>query len=223
MRPLRIACRATCGMRQGSNVISMFSRMTVAAVGLSLALGGSVAAESGAGAYLAGRQALYTSDFEAAATFYGRALARDRDNPALMENLVLSQLALGRVDRALPVARLMEEQELRSQAAHMVVAAHLIDKGEYDVLLDRDRETLGIGPLVDGLVAAWAQLGTGNRDAAMTAFDAVASENGLRSFALYHKALALASVGDFEGAEAIFNIVALVGARNVVKLRDCLC
>ncbi len=41
-------------------------------------------------------------------------------------------------------------------------------------------------------------------DAALKRFDEVADERGLRSFALYHKALALASVGDYESAEEIF-------------------
>lgn len=171
---------------------------------LSFALAAPAVAQSGAGAYLAGRQALFASDFDAAATYYGRALARDRDNPALMENFVLSQLARGRADKALPVARLMEEQGLRSQVAHMVVAADLIQTGAYADLLARDLETRGIGPLVDGLLMGWAHMGAGDRAAAMTQFDAVAAENGLRLFALYHKALALAVDGDFEAAEETF-------------------
>jgi tetratricopeptide (TPR) repeat protein len=40
---------------------------------------------------------------------------------------------------------------------------------------------------------------------AITAFDDIAEQSGLRSFGLYHKALALASVGDFEGADGIFS------------------
>lgn len=45
---------------------------------------------------------------------------------------------------------------------------------------------------------------------ALDAFDEVSKEQGLGGFAAYHKALALASVGDFEGAYAIF----LEGAMN---------
>jgi tetratricopeptide (TPR) repeat protein len=157
-----------------------------------------------AGAYLAGRQAVYANDFDAAAQYFTRALTRDPGNPQLMENVVLSQLALGRVDRAAPVALAMEEQGLRSQAAHMVAASTLIVKQDYQGLLARPPETLGIGPLVDGLLTAWAHMGAGSVAQALTEFDAVAEENGLRNFAMYHKAMALASVGDFEGAEAIF-------------------
>ncbi|GGH35241.1 Flp pilus assembly protein TadD, contains TPR repeats [Cribrihabitans marinus] len=161
-------------------------------------------ADGGAGAYLAGRQAVHKSDYDAAARYYSRALSVDPGNPALMENLVTSQLALGQIDRAFAVAQKMEAEGLRSQVAHVVVAANLIASGEFEALLARDPARQGIGPLVDGLLTAWAHLGTGAVSKALEQFDAVAKENGLRVFALYHKAMALASVGDFEGAEAIF-------------------
>ncbi|MEM7320642.1 MAG: hypothetical protein AAF408_16675, partial [Pseudomonadota bacterium] len=115
-------------------------------------------ADSGSGAYLAGRQAAYRSDFETAARYYTRALALDSSNPTLMENAVLSNLALGQVDRALPIAQMMESRELRSQIAHMVIVASLIADEDYDGLLARDIEDQGIGPLVDGLLRGWALL-----------------------------------------------------------------
>ena len=40
--------------------------------------------------------------------------------------------------------------------------------------------------------------------AALAQFDALSTEAGMQGFVMYHKALALASVGDYEGAEAIF-------------------
>ncbi|MDP5217479.1 tetratricopeptide repeat protein [Ruegeria sp. 2205SS24-7] len=163
-----------------------------------------VMADSGAGAYLAGRQAVYTSDFEAAARYYARALSEDAENPALMERVVQSRLAIGDIDGALPVARQLEEAGLRSQAAHMAAVAGLIADEDYDALLARDPEKLGVGPLIDGLLAGWAHLGTGAAAKALEQFDTVAAQDGLQGFALYHKALALASVGDFEGAEALF-------------------
>jgi len=48
-------------------------------------------------------------------------------------------------------------------------------------------------------------LGNGDMSSALKLFDSVAQESGLRSFALYHKALALASVGDFESADRIYS------------------
>ena len=69
-----------------------------------------VQAEGLAGAYLAGRQARYSGDYQAAADYFTQALARDPGNPSLMEATVVSFLSLGRIDRALPVATAMEEQ-----------------------------------------------------------------------------------------------------------------
>ena len=193
-----------------------FSRAALTAVTISLAV--PLAAQKtqspppnvalqDAGAYLAGRQAVYGSDFAAAAQYYARALMHDSDNPDLMENLVLSQLSLGQVARALPVAQRMEEMGIRSQAAHMVVAGNLIADEDYAALLTRDFKSQGIGPLIDGLLMAWAHMGEGSVSQALAQFDKVAEEKGLEGFALYHKAMALASVGDYEGAEALFAVL----------------
>jgi len=45
-------------------------------------------AEPNAGAYLAARSAGATSDYEAAAEYYTRALVGDRSNPTLLESTV---------------------------------------------------------------------------------------------------------------------------------------
>nr|WP_229801353.1 tetratricopeptide repeat protein [Tateyamaria omphalii] len=161
-------------------------------------------AQSVAGSYLAGRHAAITSDFEAAARYYQAALARDPGNAELMEDVIVSQLALGRLDRALPVARIIEEKEIRSQIAHMAIIADMLAQEDYAGYLARDTETLGIGPLVDGLLNAWALVGMEDIEGALAAFDAVSEQRGVRGFALYHKAMALAGLGQFEAAGEIF-------------------
>ncbi|MEW2917885.1 tetratricopeptide repeat protein [Ruegeria sp. ANG10] len=161
-------------------------------------------ADPGSGAYLAGRQAIYQNDYSAAEKYYAQALKADPENAALLESVVVARLALGDVARALPVAQMIEDAGLPSQAARMVITANLVADGKLDELLARDPETQGVGPLVDGLVQGWAYIGQGAMTRAMEQFDEVATQDGLRDFALYHKALALASVGDFEGAEEVF-------------------
>ncbi|PIE12940.1 MAG: hypothetical protein CSA70_08270 [Rhodobacterales bacterium] len=160
-------------------------------------------AEGLAGAYLAGRQARYDADFKVAAEYYTKALTRDMTNPALMESVVLSNLALGRIDRALPVARKMESEGLKSQISHMVLLADEAANRDFDALLKRVDDKRGIGTLIDGLIRAWALLGKGAMADAVATFDKVSEEKGQRGFGLYHKSLALALVGDFESAEAI--------------------
>ncbi|KUJ76414.1 hypothetical protein AVO45_11485 [Ruegeria marisrubri] len=185
-------------------MFSLVRHAAIAVIAAGIALPAPLAAQSGVGAYLAGRQAMHDSDYAAAAEYFVQALVRDPDNVTLMENVVHAQLALGELERAYPIAQRMEAQGLRSQVAHMVIVANLIAQEKFEELLARDPESQGIGPLVDGLLAAWAYMGTGAVSKALEQFDKVAEENGLQDFARYHKAMALASVGDFEGAEEIF-------------------
>ncbi|WP_270727453.1 tetratricopeptide repeat protein [Shimia sp. Alg240-R146] len=163
-----------------------------------------VSAEGGAGSYLAARQASYGSDYASSARYYSEALTKDPSNPALLENTVLAFLALGQMDRAMPVARKLDGDGFKSQIAEMVITSGMVQDGQYSELLTR-METRGVGPLVDGLMKAWAHIGRGSMSEAVAAFDSVATEPMLGGFSAYHKALAMASVGDFEGAQLIFD------------------
>ncbi|MCV6586194.1 MAG: tetratricopeptide repeat protein [Marinibacterium sp.] len=183
---------------------SVFLKTGLAAALLGTWLAGPAQSEAALGAYLAGRQAVYAGDFEDAARYYTRALMQDPQNLGLLESVALSNLALGRLDTALPVAQRLEASGARSQAAHMIVVAGLVRDGDFEALEARDPETVGIGPLVDGLINAWALLGLGETEAGLAQFDTVGSQGGLKGFADYHKALALASIGDFEAAEALY-------------------
>ncbi|WP_417713285.1 tetratricopeptide repeat protein [Pseudophaeobacter arcticus] len=164
----------------------------------------SAAADGLAGAYLAGRAATFESDFSTAAEYYTRALVRDPSNPLLMENVVFAHLALGQMPQAIPVAERLWQSEVRSQAANIVMVGGFALSGDYQAILDRELEIRQIHPLVDGLLEAWAQMGLGSVDKAIEVFDRVAEEEALRPFADYHKALALASAGNYGGAEALF-------------------
>ncbi|KEJ96677.1 Tetratricopeptide repeat-containing protein [Pseudosulfitobacter pseudonitzschiae] len=178
---------------------------STAATALIWTLATPLAAQDVAGPYLAARQASYLNDFGMAARYYDTALLHDTDNAALMEDATLAHLLLGDVLQALPIALKMEEAGLRSQAAHMAIIADMAQREDYDALLDRDMDTQGIGPLVDGLLTGWAHVGAGDLKAGLAGFDKVSREQGLKGFALYHKAMALAMSGEYEAAEAIFS------------------
>lgn len=177
---------------------------TACAAALSVTLGTTAMAEAASGAYLAGRHAAVRSDFRMAARFYAEALREDPQNVELMESAALSYLSLGQIEKALPLAKALDEEGQRSQIAHMLLIAGWAKDGDYRTLLDSDPDQSGIGPWVDGLVRAWAHMGAGDMTAALAQFDALSAEAGMQGFVNYHRALALASVGDFEGAEAIF-------------------
>lgn len=192
--------------------INTFARLlsTLAAAALlSAPLTLSAMAKESAGAYLAARQARFNSDYVAAATYLTRALLRDPENGELLENAAAAQVSLGRVETALPLARHLEELNLRSQIAQMILVSDLVVQEDYDALLARIADDRAISPLADGLLVAWAQLGKGDMRSALAQFDKVMKEPGMNDFAAYHKALALGSVGDFEGAAGIFSGEAL--------------
>ena len=183
-----------------------FLMSTAVAMTFSVSVGAPQAlAQSVSGAYLAGRQAASQNDFKNASTYFVKSLARDRANPELMEGAVSSLLALGKIKQAVPIAKAIEQLELRSQTASMVLIADLVMREDFDGVIARTGDNGGIGPLVDTLVSAWAKLGQGKAAAAFEEFDVVAEQPGMSGFATYHKAMAFAVVGDFEGANNLFS------------------
>ena len=182
---------------------SMRRLLGTAAIALCLWTPVEVAANSLSGDYLAGRQASFQGDIEAAAEYYGRAVMFDPENPVILERATLAEISLGDLERASTLATRVAEGGHRSQVAQMALVAQVAQAEDYESLTAQIKDDRGVGPLVDGLLLAWAALGMGDMTAALVQFDEVASQEGLRNFALYHKALALASVGDFESAGAI--------------------
>ena len=55
------------------------------------------------------------------------------------------------------------------------------------------------------LVSAWAEVGLGRMSEATATLDSLSKTQGMATFGMYHKALALASAGDYEGAHAILS------------------
>ena len=180
------------------------------------------AAQGFAGNYLAARAASMDGDFEAAAKYYSRTIARDADRPGLLENAIFAHMALGEFDRAGTLGQRLLDLGESSRIAQMGLIAQRLGNGDYAGAIALIDSGKGIGALVDGLVKAWALLGEGDMSAALVAFDDVKSVEGLGPFAAYHKALALASVGDYEGAEAIFasgSMGPVQGTRRAIMAR----
>ena len=172
---------------------------------LALGLATPAAPQGVAGAYLAARHASIFSDYRAAADYFARAIVQDPSNPILIENAVLAYLGLGEVDRAVAVARRLISLGATSQVANMALLADGIKRENFEGVLTDLAAGQSIGPLVDGLLKAWAQLGMGHMADALDSFDEVAATQGIEVFGLYHKALALALVGDFEAADEILS------------------
>lgn len=164
-----------------------------------------VSAQGVAGSYLAGRHASIYSDFRAAAQYYGRAIMADPSNPSLLENAALAYMALGEIDKAASVARRLVFLGATSQIAHMALLADHLQKENYDQAIEEMADGLSVGDTLDPMITAWAQIGAGRMSDALGTFDTLAQTQEVGLFALYHKALALASVGDFEGSAEILS------------------
>lgn len=162
-------------------------------------------AEGLAGAYLAARSASMNYDFDAAASYFTRALIQDPANVELMQSAILSHIGTGDVERAVPIARRLNDLNHEDQVANLIVLSEAVASGDFAAAAKMLDNGDSVGPLVDGLVQAWLQFGEGRMSEAVAAFDEVSKSPGLQNFGLYHKALALAAAGDMEGADEIMS------------------
>lgn len=158
-----------------------------------------------AGAYLAARAALSQNDFAAAVGLYQRALDLDPTNAALLDGAVATRLATGDIAGASAPARALLDMGSKSQPAILASVAAAATAGDFAAIKADLSDGRSIGQMTDALVLAWAELGRGSMSDALAAFDALSKDSGMRGYAMYHKALALALSGDFEGAEKILS------------------
>ena len=158
-----------------------------------------------AGAYLAARVAASESDYREAARWYERLIETGSTDPATLEGALIAHLGLGEMDRAGDLARQIIQKGGRSQPTFIAMMIDQTAREDYAPLIADIQAGRSVGKLIDDLVIAWSTLGDGRMSDAVGAFDAIAKAQGLEAFGLYHKALALASVGDFEGADNILS------------------
>ena len=157
-----------------------------------------------AGAYLAARAAASHNDFALAAEWYEPALQADPENPELLQGALVANVAVGNMEAAAKLARTLKKIGSVSQAGQMVMVADDTMKGDYAAILKDQADGATIGKLMDDLVTAWSQVGKGKISQASDTFDKMIATSGMEAFGVYHKALALAQTGDFDGAEALF-------------------
>jgi Flp pilus assembly protein TadD len=158
-----------------------------------------------AGSYLAARQAVVSGDHAQAATYFLRALEVDPTNQSLINNAVYALTALGRWDDAHALLDTSLTSDDGQELALLTRQVIRIGGGEFDEALAAIAAGEGAGPLVDGMVSGWLQLGLGNMGLAVEEFQQASNASPVASLAQYQLALARASVGDFEGADAIFS------------------
>ncbi|MGY6550149.1 MAG: tetratricopeptide repeat protein [Roseinatronobacter sp.] len=155
------------------------------------------------GAVLTGRVAVTDDDFRRIALSYERALRSEPDQGGFRELAMQGNLLSGNFERAAELAAASYAAGELSLVASVILQADEFQRGAYDAAVAAISDGRLTGPLSDAMAIAWGRLGKGSMSDALEAFDAAMTERPeLAPFALYQKALALALVGDLEGAAA---------------------
>ncbi|MDV7270500.1 tetratricopeptide repeat protein [Thioclava sp. A2] len=157
-----------------------------------------------AGAYLAARVASGVDDYVEASRYYQRLIAGGDADAGLIEAGLISEIGRANFDAALPLAQRLSGIEGNDQIAALLLLAKPVREGDFltaqSYLVERGEQW----PMGPDLVMGWLEAGLGHMSDAMESFDKAGAQPGLEAFAAYHKALALAMVGDFEGANEQF-------------------
>jgi len=156
-----------------------------------------------AGAFLAARLAGEHNDFLASTRYLERILESDPENLATLEGAAVSAFSAGLFDAAVSHADVLVRLDPESRIASMVLMSEGFATGDYDRVAAISDSGAEVHPLIDGLARAWAKLGQGSMSEALDLLDETSTQEGMQAFALYCRALALALVGDAEGALAI--------------------
>ncbi|WP_298909455.1 tetratricopeptide repeat protein [uncultured Aliiroseovarius sp.] len=167
------------------------------------AVGTAAYADNVAGAYLAARHADLSRNFPEMVEYGTRAIAQDPQNLDVLEGLIVAQIALGKLDDALPYARRMASVSKNNQIAALVLLGDALKKGDWDTATALVGTKVSIAPVIDQMIQAWIRIGQGKMSEALAIFDTLGEGNASHGFTLYQKALMLAYVGDFEGAAHI--------------------
>lgn len=159
-----------------------------------------------AGAYLAARNAALNGDHREAAVQFQRVLQADPDNQTVLADAMLALAAIGDWDLAAIYAARVPTDSLDRDFANLIEQVMRIRAGDLAGARAAAAGMTGAGPLVDPLLEAWLYLAEGDMSRATDAFEAmIDTHSPLAGLVPYQLALARASVGDFEAAEAIFS------------------
>ncbi len=160
--------------------------------------------EGVAGSYLSANQANRNNDYAAAAEYYSKALLQDPDDGFILQNALLAYVAIGEMDSAIQLSDEIIKLKYGSQLSDLMLLTSHIKTKKYDEALDLLKTSKErISPLLAGLVMGWVNVGAGDMSAATEQFNKMKEPDALRIFAQYHKALAVATAGDFELADKL--------------------
>jgi tetratricopeptide (TPR) repeat protein len=174
------------------------------------------------GHYLAARQAQADRRNSEAADLLAVTLAKDPDNPELLNVSYLLLASEGRLEEAANVAEHIEKVEPNSPTAGILLAWRDIKKGDLKAA-DADLAKLpndGVNKIIVPMVRAWLAQGLGQTDQALAQLDRLAAIPGLEPVVDLHRALIEDQAGRTEQASADYGklLDAEAGTLRVIQL-----
>ena len=159
--------------------------------------------QDNSGPYLAARQAVVNHNYGVASDYFSRALEQSPEDKSIMGQAMAAFLAAGDVERAHTLAQVLDNSPENPTLVRALKIASLFKSKNYQGVLAQLEIDVVAGRSIDGLLKGWALMGLGQVSDALEEFDTVSESQGMQNFSNYQKALALASVGDFEGADSV--------------------
>ncbi|GHD39550.1 hypothetical protein GCM10017083_01510 [Thalassobaculum fulvum] len=158
---------------------------------------------SAAGAYLAGQHAVRIEDISAASRYFDRVLEHDPANPALRRRAFLLRLEAGRLDDAAPLAgELAAGAGDGASMARLFLAIEAARRDDYARTLaevgrlEDTRLNRALGPIL----AAWAEFGRGDVEAAERRLSRLAGDDGFAGLYTLHAAMLAEAAGRIDEA-----------------------
>jgi len=161
------------------------------------------------GSYLAGRVAHEEKQFEVASEYFRRALARDPDNPDMLDKAFRMELAAANLERAGVLAkRLVQSSDGGNKFAYLLLGSRAFKTGDYtqaEVFFG----TMGESPIIqltDTLALAWTQYARGEPSSALDTLSVPQRADRSRYFQRLHTALLADLAGRHRVAEENFSM-----------------
>ena len=145
------------------------------------------------GSYLAGQHAFRQRDFDAAARYMSEALRAPPPDPGLLRRALIAKLASGQADAARALARQLLAIEEDAPLATLSLAVGDLKAAGFDSARERLSAILprGPNPFYGPLLSAWAEVGSGDYDAALAALGEPDGNRNTAAFRSLHTALIL--------------------------------
>ena len=159
-----------------------------------------VISDSAMGNYLAGRFAHSRRDMSAAAQYLMAVLDEDPGNPELLRRAFMVMAVEGRMDQATALARRLVAIDDTVPFAPYVLVVDDFKNGRFAEAEARLNalSSSGFNAFMVPLLGAWAQVGLGRTEKALSALDPLADRKGFQSMRLLHVGL----INDVQGRDA---------------------